>query len=108
MSKIYQKIAGAQESQGLKREIALPTTYRCPSSSLTATPIEAATDWLRLPKPGHTLYGMGRTFLYMLCKRGKIRSVVLRQRHNQRGIRLLWRPAIEAFLAAEDRAQNGA
>lgn len=74
----------------------------------TAAPLATADDWLRLPKAGQTLYGMTRTFLYVLCKQGKIRSVSLKQPHNQRGIRLLWKPSIEAFLAEQDRSQNGA
>lgn len=73
----------------------------------TATPVEHDADWVRLPKPGQALCGMTRSYLYQLCAKGTIRSVTIRQPHNTRGVRLIYRPSIHAFLAALDRAQNG-
>jgi hypothetical protein len=75
---------------------------------LTATPIEHDADWVRLPKPGQTLCGMTRSYLYQLCAKGLIRSVTIRQPQNTRGVRLIYRPSIRAFLASLDLAQNGA
>ena len=43
-----------------------------------------------------------------LCAKGTIRSVTIRQPHNTRGVRLIYRPSIHAFLASLDLAQNGA
>jgi hypothetical protein len=74
----------------------------------TATPVEHDADWVRLPKPGQTLCGMTRSYLYQLCAKGTIRSVTIRQPHNTRGVRLIYRPSIHAFLASLDLAQNGA
>jgi hypothetical protein len=51
---------------------------------------------------------MSRSYLYQLCAKGTIRSVTIRQPHNTRGVRLIYRPSIHAFLASLDLAQNGA
>ena len=72
------------------------------------TPVGQDADWVRLPKPGCSLCGMTRSYLYQLCASGKIRSVTIRQPHNTRGVRLIYRPSIHAFLASLDLAQNGA
>ena len=66
------------------------------------------TDWVRLPTPGCTLCGLKRSYLQQLCAKGTIRSVTIRQPDHKRGIRLIFRPAIHAYLAALDWAQNGA
>jgi hypothetical protein len=50
---------------------------------------------------------MTRSYLYQLCAQGKIRSVTIRQPQNTRGVRLIYRPSIHAFLASLDLAQNG-
>lgn len=78
-----------------------------PRAVATATPVEHDDDWCRLPKPGQTLCGLGRSYLYQLCAKGTIRSVTIRQPHNTRGVRLIYRPSIHAFLAGLDREQNG-
>ena len=79
-----------------------------PRAILTATPVEHDADWVRLPKPGQALCGMTRSYLYQLCAKGTIRSVTIRQPHNTRGVRLIYRPSILAMLASLDLAQNGA
>ena len=79
-----------------------------PRAVPTGTPVEQDRDWVRLPKPAHSLCGMTRSYLYQLCASGKIRSVTIRQPHNTRGVRLIYRPSIHAFLASLDLAQNGA
>ena len=84
-----------------------PLAAIAPRPVLTTTPVEHDSDWVRLPKPGQTLCGMTRSYLYQLCARGKIRSVTIRQPQNTRGVRLIYRPSIHAFLASLDLAQNG-
>ena len=78
-----------------------------PRAVPTGTPVEQDGDWVRLPKPGHSLCGMTRSYLYQLCASGKIRSVTIRQPHNTRGVRLIYKPSILAMLASLDLAQNG-
>lgn len=79
-----------------------------PRHVATATPGEHDADWVRLPKPGQSLCGMTRSYLYQLCAKGAIRSVTIRAPHNTRGVRLIYRPSIHAFLTSLDLAQNGA
>jgi hypothetical protein len=55
-------------------------------------------DWIRLPKPKQRLWGMSRTTWNELCDSGKVKSVTLRKRHAQRGIKLIFRPSAEAYL----------
>ena len=88
-----------------------PAPSDCGKKAVAAfviTPAECDADWVRLPKPGQSLCGMTRSYLYQLCASGKIRSVTIRQPHNTRGVRLIYRPSIHAFLASLDLAQNGA
>jgi hypothetical protein len=85
-----------------------PSVATEPRPVLTTIPVEHDADWVRLPKPGQTLCGMTRSYLYQLCAQGKIRSVTIRQPQNKRGVRLIYRPSIHAFLAKLDLAQNGA
>lgn len=75
--------------------------------TLTTTPVEHDSDWVRLPKPGQLFCGLTRSYLYQLCASGKIRSVAIRQPQNKRGVRLIYRPSIHSFLAALDAEQNG-
>ncbi len=81
---------------------------KVPTVARTAVPVEQDSDWVRLPKPGCSLCGMTRSYLYQLCASGKIRSVTIRQKNNARGVRLVFRPSIDAFLAELDLEQNGA
>ncbi len=55
-------------------------------------------DWLRLPKPKERLWGLSRTTWNELCDDGKVKSVTLRKRHAQRGIKLIYRPSAEVYL----------
>jgi hypothetical protein len=55
-------------------------------------------SWMRLPKPKERLWGMSRTTWCELCESGAIKSIVLRKRHAQRGIRLIFKPSAEAHL----------
>lgn len=69
---------------------------------LTTVPAANATDnsesWMRLPKPKQRLWGMSRTTWSELCESGAVKSIVLRKRQAQRGIRLIFKPSAEAYL----------
>ena len=74
-------------------------------SELTTAPVTApaasgadSSDWLRLPKPKQRLWGMSRTTWNELCDAGKVKSIKLRKKHAQRGIKLIYRPSAEAYL----------
>jgi hypothetical protein len=71
----------------------------------TAQPLTApaasgtdSSDWFRLPKPKQRLWGMSRTTWCELCESGAVKSIVLKKRHAQRGIRLIFKPSAEAYL----------
>ena len=71
------------------------------STAPVSTPPSNGTDnsdWLRLPKPGLRLWGLSRTTWCELCESGAVKSIVLRKRHAQRGIRLIFKPSAEAYL----------
>jgi hypothetical protein len=55
-------------------------------------------DWMRLPKPKQRLWGMSRTTWNELLDGGKVKSITLRKKHAQRGIKLIFRPSAEAYL----------
>ena len=55
-------------------------------------------SWVRMPKPKERLLGLSRTTLLELIQLGKIKSVVIRKRHAQRGIRLLFLPTLLSHL----------
>ena len=55
-------------------------------------------DWLRLPRPKTRLWGLSRTTWNELCETGAVKSITLRKRHAQRGIKLIFRPSAEAYL----------
>ena len=72
---------------------------------LTTAPVTAPTalgadnsDWLRLPKPRQRLWGLSRTSWNELCDGGKVKSITLRKKHAQRGIKLIFRPSAEGYL----------
>jgi hypothetical protein len=73
---------------------------------LTTAPVTApatsgaddSSDWLRLPRPRQRLWGMSRTTWSELCESGAVKSIVLRKRHAQRGIRLIFKPSAESHL----------
>ena len=72
----------------------------------TVIPIEHDSDWVRLPKPQRHLCGLGKSHLYQLCKRGVIKSVALREPGKARGVRLLYKPSILAFIEGQSALQN--
>lgn len=46
------------------------------------------------------LFGLGRTYCYLLIQQGKIRSVCLRKRGAKTGVRLLDADSVRAYLRA--------
>lgn len=90
---------------GAPGKLAIPETSQ-QRPHLTAVPIEQDSDWVRLPKPRHLLCGLGRSYLFQLAKRGKIKSVALRAPDKARGVRLLYKPSILAFIEAQSAIQN--
>jgi hypothetical protein len=72
---------------------------------LTAAPVTAPTacgadnsEWLRLPRPRQRLWGLSRTSWNELCDDGKVKSITLRKKDAQRGIKLIFRPSAETYL----------
>lgn len=74
---------------------------------LTTSEIGNDPEWVRPPKYGQTIEGIGRSYLYELIKEGAIRSIALRRREKQRGIRLIHLPSLRKFIAECDKEQNG-
>jgi hypothetical protein len=70
-------------------------------------PVGQNEDWVRLPKPGCLLLGLGRTYLFQLSKCGKIKTVSLREPGKQRGVRLIFLPSVRSFIEAKAALQNG-
>ena len=111
MSKTIQITARAANKSAPGKEAAsassCPPVKLTPYSQFTTTPIENDENWVRLPKPGQWLCGLTRSHIYSLIARGLIRSVSIRQPHHKRGVRLVFRPSLHAFLAKLDAEQNG-
>lgn len=64
-------------------------------------------DWVRAPKPGETLCGLKRATIYQLCASKKIRWVALKATPSaKRGVRLIFKPSLHAFLAELEREQR--
>jgi hypothetical protein len=80
------------KSRGGEQKTAQPFTLP------TATNGTDTSDWLRLPKPKDRLWGMSRTTWNELCETGAVKSITLRKKHAQRGIKLIFRPSAEAYL----------
>jgi len=78
-----------------------------PAPPFSCVPVEQDESWTRLPRPGQRLCGLTRSHIYSLIARGLIRSVSIRQPHHKRGVRLVFRPSLHAFLAKLDAEQNG-
>lgn len=68
---------------------------------------ERETDWVRVPKPGQSLFGLTRSHLYQLAAAGSIRTLAIRTPGKKRGVRLLFLPSVQAYIAALDAEQNG-
>lgn len=106
------KTARARQKKSATGKAAAPvlsdSTLPRAATPLTAISIAQDADWVRLPRKGETICGLRRSYLFQLCAKGTIRSVTIRQPHNTRGVRLIYKPSILAMLARLDLAQNGA
>ncbi len=54
-------------------------------------------QWDRLPTRGY-YFGLSRPFVYGLMREGKIKTALIRHPGKCRGIRLIWRPSVLAFI----------
>ena len=59
----------------------------------------AGEDWARMPKPRERLWGLSRTTLLELIELGAIRSAVIRKPGSLKGIRLIYLPSLNTYLA---------
>lgn len=75
-----------------------PLTRREFHNCQADTGVDNSGDWLRLPKPKSRLWGLSRTTWNELCESGAVKSITLRKKHAQRGIRLIFAPSAEAYL----------
>jgi hypothetical protein len=66
--------------------------------------IPVRAEWLRVPDAMHAS-GIGRSLLYELIRERKIKSVCLRKRNAQRGIRLISADSLNTFI--ESAAEGG-
>ena len=53
--------------------------------------------WDRLPNKGY-YYGMSRPYIYQLMHGGKVKTALIKQPGRVRGIRLVWRPSVLAYI----------
>ncbi len=53
--------------------------------------------WDRLPNKGY-YFGMSRPYIYQLINRGDVKTALIKSPGRVRGIRLVWRPSVLAFI----------
>lgn len=69
----------------------------------TTAPVQQGAEWLRVsdvPK----LFRLSRSLTYELIKEGKLRSVCLRRKGRQSGIRLIATDSIRAYIASFEQS----
>jgi hypothetical protein len=71
-------------------------TIQRPEQSIGACP-PMKPEWLRIPDATR-ISGIGRSTLYQLIADGAIKSVALRKRGCQRGIRLISADSLRAYI----------
>ncbi|RYD72172.1 MAG: DNA-binding protein [Verrucomicrobiaceae bacterium] len=76
-------------------------------SALLAADPSAKPEWLRM-KAATNLFGIGRSRLYELIEERKIKSISLRDRGKQRGIRLISYDSLKAFIEKIAKEQEQA
>lgn len=54
--------------------------------------------WGRLPKAGDRFWGLSRSTIFEMVQRGEVRSCLIKKRHAQRGIRLIYLPSLREAL----------
>jgi|BioPla2DNA2_1021312.scaffolds.fasta_scaffold49198_3 hypothetical protein len=69
----------------------------------------AGTDavWDRFPSKGY-YFGCSRPFWYQMMREGKIKTALIKEPGRQRGIRLVWRPSVLAFIEQYAQQQKEA
>ncbi len=81
------------------------------ASAAGGRPCDSESDWVRLPRPGCSLRGLSRSFLFQLCKAGTVESIVIQgprkigERKSARGIRLILLASLDGFLAEKRKEQ---
>ena len=78
------------------------------TSAIAAPTVQVARpEFIRLPRAGTVCpwTGLGRTYLFMLCKEGKVRSVSLRKEGAPRGVRLIHLTSVLEYI--EKAANQG-
>ncbi|MDB6154460.1 MAG: hypothetical protein JWL90_2913 [Chthoniobacteraceae bacterium] len=71
--------------------------------------MEPNAEWVRIPRHPKTLCGLGRSYLFLLCRTKQIRTVLLGGKNKKGGVRLVHVPSIKALiesLADEQAAQK--
>lgn len=53
--------------------------------------------WDRFPSKGY-YHGASRPFWYQMIREGKIKTALIKQPGRVRGMRLVWRPSVLAFI----------
>ena len=53
--------------------------------------------WDRLPNKGYYC-GFSRPYIYQLMHAGKVKTALIKQPGRIRGIRLVWRPSVLAYI----------
>jgi predicted DNA-binding transcriptional regulator AlpA len=53
--------------------------------------------WDRLPGKGY-YFGLSRPYVYQMMKEGKVKTALIKQPGKLRGMRLIWRPSVLAFI----------
>jgi hypothetical protein len=61
--------------------------------------------WLKIPASVH-YSSLSRSKLYELIDEGEVRSVCLRSKDKTRGVRLISRPSLDAFLAKHEGTKS--
>ena len=54
-------------------------------------------QWDRLPTKGY-YFGLSRPFVYGLMREGKIKTALIKHPGKCRGMRLVWRPSVLAYI----------
>lgn len=63
-------------------------------------------DWMRLPRPGSTYFGLTKTYIFGLVKQKKIRSVRIKNSTGKTGVLLIYRPSLLALIAEAESAES--
>ena len=86
------------------REVANEMPYRRPGGPHRFS--DPGNDvWDRLPGKGY-YFGVSRAYVYQLMKGGLVKTALIKRTGKVRGIRLVWRPSVLAYIEKHS-AGNG-